>query len=167
MSFAVHPDSVVTRLRVEQRMNVSASAVSSLAAARRVASRRCCCFFSSSHTHSSSSLPLLLLRSCASAVKLIQSRIRHKQKHQQQCVVRCVVAVALLRLPLPLLPSLLIDTKKMKFKRGGSDAHVSFRFVLSASVGEDDPRGGCCVGGASSLLSLLLLLSFPFDESWS
>lgn len=84
-------------------------------------------------THSSSSLPLpLLLRSCASAVKLIQSRIRHKQKHQQQCVVRCVVAVALLRLPLPLLPSLLIDTKKMKFKRGGSDAHVSFRFVLSA-----------------------------------
>lgn len=108
---------------------------------RPVASRRCCCFFSSSHTHSSSSLPLLLLRSCASAVKLIQSRIRHKQKHQQQCVVRCVVAVELLRLPLPLLPSLLIDTKKMKFKRGGSDAHVSFRFVLSASVGEDDPRG--------------------------
>lgn len=112
-------------------MNVSASAVSSLAAARRVAAAAS----SLLRTHSSSSLPLpLLLRSCASAVKLIQSRIRHKQKQQQQCVVRCVVAVALLRLPLPLLPSLLIDTKKMKFKRGGSDAmrrvrFVSFRFV--------------------------------------
>lgn len=160
MSCAVHPDSVVTRLRVEQRMNVSASAVSSLAAARRVAAAAS----SLLRTHSSSSLPLpLLLRSCASAVKLIQSRIRHKQKQQQQCVVRCVVAVALLRLPLPLLPSLLIDTKKMKFKRGGSDAYVSFRFVLSALVGEGHLRGGCCVGGAS----FLLLLVFLFDESWT
>lgn len=39
---------------------------------------------------------------------------------------------------------------------------VSFRFVCFSGGGW--PKGGCCVGGASSLLSLLL---FPFDESWT
>lgn len=80
--------------------------------------------------------------------------------------VAASAAVLLLLLLLPLL----IDTKKMKFKRGGSDAtrcdaHVSFRFVLSA-FGERDGRWepGSCVGG---VLLLLLLLLVAFDESWT